>query len=687
MFRLKVRLHGQDVKDIALESGREYTFGRGTDCSLQLEDQPGISRVHFKVFEQAGVWTAQVVSKFGDINVAGSPVQSVGLDIGSVFKLSGYDFLFFQQQSSVVTPILQHQDDEVSADMHSNLQSSDMKIAVGHSDARSASNLPAPVSVSHVTPFEGSDEATRIMEIAVTGDHYVRIVESSGREETIKLEGRKWIAGREEGSQILLNDRKASRRQFELVVSPQGNFVRDLGSSNGTQLNGMPLAPDELKPLRSGDVIQVGQLQIHFEVRDPHFERRLQVVPKEVLQTQLPVAQSVPYEMINYPVAQGPGGAVRVGASGSPTVDEAPAWHQAREAKEARTKKIRFFLVAAIVLAVPIYFLTNNDKTQAPIRQAAHLSPQMEAFAKLPPPKQQFVKEAYILGHNLYIQGKQALAAEQFRKIHDLLKDGYEDSLTLATDCQAQADQEAQRLQIEQEMKQAAQNRFTVQNNLRKCTPIADRTFDESEFRSCLAPTYDLDPNNSEIGQGYAKIKERVALRDAKNASARAYSSRVAKGRDLFAKADAMEKRGDSDGAVDAYRAHLNANMPDPDSLRAISKKKVGFIEGNKASSIASYLAAAETSFVNHDYKSAINNINKVKGLDAYNQQAAELNGRINREKDLKLREIYEDSILNEGLGQIDQAKANWKKIIDMDHPDGVYYKRAKNKIRSLGGM
>jgi hypothetical protein len=344
-------------------------------------------------------------------------------------------------------------------------------------------------------------------------------------------------------------------------------------------------------------------------------------------------------------------------------------------------------LVGAIVLAVPVYFLTNSDKPQTPIKQSAKMSPQMEAFSKLTPQKQQFVKEAYILGRNLYVQGKQALAAEQFRKIHDILRDGYEDSLSLASECQAQAEQEANRLAVEREMQEAAQNRVIVSENLRKCRPIAESSFDESVLRTCLAPTYERDPGNPEIQKDIDKIKDRVAARDAKNASSRAFAARIAKGRELFAKAEAIEKRGDNDGAVDAYKAHLAANMPDPDNLRAISKKKVGFIEGNKASSIASYMSAAELAFVNHDYKSAINNINKIKGLDPYNQQAAELNGRINREKDQKLREIYEDSILNEGLGQIDQAKANWKKIIEIDHPDGIYYKRAKNKIRSLGGL
>lgn len=679
MFRLKVRLHGSDVKDLDLESGREYTFGRGNDCDVVLEDQPSISRVHFKVFEDAGQWTAQVVSKFGDINVAGAPAKTVPLEVGTVFKLAGYDFLFAEQKTSVSKLV---QPEAPAEDL-----AVDMPMAVGQSEFRSQANLPAPVAPQ---PFEGSDEATRVMDIVQTGDPYVRIVEPSGREETVKLEGRKWIAGREEGSQILLNDRKASRRQFELVSSPQGNFVRDLGSSNGTQLNGMPLAPDELKPLRSGDVLQVGGLQIHFEVRDPHFERRLQVVPKEVMQSSVPAAQPVQYEMINYPVVQGPGGAVRVqaGGPGAPAVYEAPAWDGRDLAKEAKAKKIRFILIALIVGALGYYLFSDNS--QPSVKKPAadkELSPQEKAFAKLPPAQQQFVKEAYILGQNLYIQGKGALAAEQFAKIHAILKEGYKDSHAMADECEAQRQQELNRLEVERQMAEAAQNKVIVTENLAKCKPIADRTYDVQELMVCLQPTIEREPMRPEIGQWKAMIEERVAQRDAKALSAKNYAAAVAAGEKLFKQAEDVEKSGDTDGAVDAYKKHYLSKYPDPKHLKEISRKKAGIIISAKYASIQSYMDAANAAYINKDYKTAINNINKVKGLDPLNNDAAELLGRINKEKDTKLREMWEDSVLCEGLGQIDQAKAKWNEILKTDHPDGIYYRRAKNKMKSLGSL
>lgn len=681
MFNVKLRLHGQDVKEFALESGREYTFGRSSDCDVRLEEQPGISRTHFKLSEVDGAWEVQVLSKFGDLTHAGSPIQNLRLEDGTVFKLAGYDFLIFERAATATKSKTNEGSGHVSGHA-SEVSDYELPMASGQSEmAHSSSNLPARLSA---VEFEGSDESTKIIENNSAGLPFIRVVEGSGKEETIKLEGRKWLAGREDGSQILLNDRKASRRQFELSTSPQGNFIRDLGSSNGTLLNGMPLAADELKAIRSGDVIQVGQLAIHFEVRDPHFERRLMVVPQEVLSSTPAMMQPMPYEMINYPVPSGPGGAVRVDSGGSPVVYEGQDFNEEREAKEAKTKKFRFYLIAALLLAVPVYFLM--EEPEQPKKKPKSEVAANDPFSKLTPQQQQQVKELMVLGRNLFMQGKQALAAEQLRKLHAVLPTGFENSLAIAKECEDQEAIEIARKAVERELQQAAENRVIVDENLRKCEPMANQTMIEGDLRACLAPSYERDPANPRIDDYINRVKARVAEQEAKLTRQKGYAASIARGKALFANADRLEKQGDLDSAVEAYGKHVVSNFPDPENLKAISRRKISSMQANKTAAIAKYLDAAQLAFTNQNYPVAVNNINKIKGLDPQNSQAAELNANIQKQKNQKLREIYEESVINEGLGQIDNAKVNWKKILEMDHPDGQYYKRAKSKMKAFGG-
>lgn len=62
---------------------------------------------------------------------------------------------------------------------------------------------------------------------------------------------------------IVLADGNVSRRHAEIRRQGQSWVLADLGSTNGTRLNGFPLtAPSEL---RSGDSISVGNTVLHFE--------------------------------------------------------------------------------------------------------------------------------------------------------------------------------------------------------------------------------------------------------------------------------------------------------------------------------------------------------------------------------------------------------------------------------------
>src|SRR5207248_7762321 len=58
-------------------------------------------------------------------------------------------------------------------------------------------------------------------------------------------------------SAVALQDTQVARRHLELRVLPGGGYqVRDLGSGNGTLLNGQPV---QSAPLRSGDTVALGQ--------------------------------------------------------------------------------------------------------------------------------------------------------------------------------------------------------------------------------------------------------------------------------------------------------------------------------------------------------------------------------------------------------------------------------------------
>ena len=69
------------------------------------------------------------------------------------------------------------------------------------------------------------------------------------------------IAGRLAGCDICLDDANASREHVAFVREPDGWWIEDLESTNGTLVNGSGIDKHRLS---DGDVIQIGVTELVF---------------------------------------------------------------------------------------------------------------------------------------------------------------------------------------------------------------------------------------------------------------------------------------------------------------------------------------------------------------------------------------------------------------------------------------
>jgi predicted component of type VI protein secretion system len=77
-----------------------------------------------------------------------------------------------------------------------------------------------------------------------------------------QLKGSRIAIGRAESNQIVLDDPKISRLHAVMEHYPAGWSIRDLGSSNGTTVNGEPVRSEHR--LLDGDEITLGDVRIVF---------------------------------------------------------------------------------------------------------------------------------------------------------------------------------------------------------------------------------------------------------------------------------------------------------------------------------------------------------------------------------------------------------------------------------------
>ena len=80
------------------------------------------------------------------------------------------------------------------------------------------------------------------------------------------------IIGRGDGDIIFTNDSKLSSRHCRLIRSPQGLGIHDLGSSNGTYVDGVRLDADRVYAFRAGSVLSIGN-QV-FELQEAQVKRK-----------------------------------------------------------------------------------------------------------------------------------------------------------------------------------------------------------------------------------------------------------------------------------------------------------------------------------------------------------------------------------------------------------------------------
>jgi pSer/pThr/pTyr-binding forkhead associated (FHA) protein len=91
-------------------------------------------------------------------------------------------------------------------------------------------------------------------------------VEDADRRALVDLRpGESLVVGRSARCDLAIAAPRASRRHVEILPEGAGHAVRDLGSTNGTTLNGAPFTG--ARPLADGDVVDAAGCRITYRAR------------------------------------------------------------------------------------------------------------------------------------------------------------------------------------------------------------------------------------------------------------------------------------------------------------------------------------------------------------------------------------------------------------------------------------
>src|ERR1051325_11681947 len=96
---------------------------------------------------------------------------------------------------------------------------------------------------------------------------WIKFRDENGEERRILIGKEQFIIGRHSASDLAIADSRLSRQHAKIERFDDKYFISDLGSSNGTELNGQPLS--EKTPVKNGDTANLGRgLMIEFQLGD-----------------------------------------------------------------------------------------------------------------------------------------------------------------------------------------------------------------------------------------------------------------------------------------------------------------------------------------------------------------------------------------------------------------------------------
>jgi pSer/pThr/pTyr-binding forkhead associated (FHA) protein len=664
--KLKVVLRGQTISELDLQPGVVYFAGRSDQCQIVLPEERGISRQHIKIADEGGLWAASQVSRYGIITFNGQNVESVTLDNDMHFIVGPFEFFFEFQAASART----NENQVLEAEVVSAAPTSVTQDEVEVQDFAAKADDTSP----------GNFEATRAGVSNLVA--YLKVFNhTSQTEEVLKLEGHLWTIGRSPSSEIYINDAAISRKHLELSHGAEGYFITDHNSSNGTELNGEMITPQVPHQIRSGDVINIKHIRITFEVRNIEFEKMVSNLPAVQESHYADEASDSSYHPTQIRSSLALSGDESYDDSGvkSPGVIKVD-----RPMGPQGWIKDRRVQIGLAFAALTMVWLFTNEPSQKSVEPSG----QQELGSKKEVTGEQMsvVKEKYELAKKNYFErGNYTFCRDLLGEVHQIVP-FFEDSKNLASLCEQSIELQLIRQEREDKEKKKIDAENKIRITVENCRSQMNGSITTMQMQECLAPALELDPGNTDAQVLIKQIEERdLRVRD-EEINKKQYAQRLNQGRQHYSRANQLENSGRLRAALQEYNTFLQKNYPGLSDEEQKAQRSIASIRQSINQKVLEKVNICRNLVGQSHMKAGIKACDEALREDPQNADAIELKKTAQSQMKRELRSIYEDSRLEESMGNVENAKQKWKKIQEDSYPGEEFYEKAKNKLKKYEG-
>ena len=633
---LIVKYFGKPIKELSLEEGQEYIIGRSKDCELALLEDKTLSRRQARLYqsESSGHWMIESLSDKADLYLEGEKISSCEITQNCGFNLKNYSLEFvFPEPSVVASTQLKRLDEEKTIDKV------ETKNSVISSDEETQLVSPAHLLYSFHISIEG--EFSDYINLNV---------------------GEKWIIGRSPECDISIDYALLTRKHIEITKRSQAFYIKDLGSSNKTYLNGEVIPPHKEILLKVNDKIHVEDLKILFEVRNTEYEKMMSKLPvlKESdepdPQSVMPMPKVVLEELTNTGLSQN-----------SPF-----------KKLSKKQKPLLFIATALIVAAIfgaSFYYESKKEKEVVVNEESGEKTKSTEWDLLYDNAQQQLINRNFFecVSEIKYLQSK---APGGKHKDSEKILIECEQGVKLRKEQQAEEAKEKERLKTEEKIKSITSNCVTQYNEGRIQTL--------EQLNECSKELVNLDPSNALISRIKTFIEEKAMQERMAEEEKQKQKQLIQSKKSLYHRAKKLKDQGKTLKAVKAYNRFLKSSrgISSLQSLQKQARSERNFIQNKYDSQLENLLNRCFSSIEKEDYKEAYESCNKVLDFKPYEQKAIRSIQTAQEALKSEIKPLYEKSQWHESFSRIDEAKKIWEQILETDIKGGYYYKKAQVQIK-----
>ena len=696
MFTLTVTEKGQKDQVYTLD-GEINIIGRLKSNSISLNASYGISREHLKITPvDQDSWKVECISHLGGLIFNEREVSECIVKNNDSFFLQNYIFTLCKVEkvekkelhsaivetplneiSKEITPSeFSESQEDISADedhegpdlpFATNEESSklqkapDLSSNIGDQSQLTESLTVIPQLHSHLKPY---------LVISLSEEEEDQVIELSDKE--------LWVVGRDPSSDICIEDINISRHHFKIKKKGLDFFIEDLGSSNGTSINKTLIKPQTTQPLSSGDIISVLNIEIYFEIRNVNFKKKEGIC--------LPVKSSAPSDSPLLPVKslQGhlPQHSDHPPFNAPAVIPNAVLGETVMTAiPGSKTSKKRPILILLILLILGGgFFLLSNNKQKVENLEDLE-SVDTGTFESLTDEEKENTKSLYILAQQQYQMKKFELCNQTLEQLHSIVA-FYQESQDLITTCQSGAESVQIQLEIENQKKQEEQERRELRKIVSNCKSRFNSFRNLEELEQCLSEAITIDPEDEELNILTLDFETQETNKKQRAERLLNIRNQVQKETSIYNQAKKLKDNNQLLKSIPAYKSFLLRKHPSSmKQLVQTAQEELSEMQETIQSQKDSLINNCQALMDSKRYKEAYQICQNVFTVSPNNKQAGQAIETAMRELHKKLKPLFNESVINESLGQVEIAKKQWGLIIEQDIPNGRYSSKAQKKL------